>query len=38
MGGSTANPNYSDVCSGATGHAEVIKVEFKEEIINLKPC
>ena len=33
---STENPTYSDVCSGATGHAEVIKVEFKEEIINLK--
>ena len=36
MGGSTGNPTYSDVCSGATGHAEVIRVEFKEEIINLK--
>jgi len=36
MGGSTENPTYSDVCSGATGHAEVIKVEFKEETINLK--
>ena len=36
MGGSIADPNYSDVCSGATGHAEVIKVEFKEEIVNLK--
>ena len=36
MGGSTENPTYSDVCSGATGHAEVIKVEFREEIVNLK--
>ena len=36
MGGSIANPSYSDVCSGTTGHAEVIKVEFKEEIFNLK--
>ena len=36
MGGSIADPNYSDVCSGATGHAEVIKVEFREEIVNLK--
>ena len=36
MGGSIANPSYSDVCSGATGHAEVIKVEFKGEVINLK--
>ena len=36
MGGSIADPNYSDVCSGTTGHAEVIKVEFWEEIVNLK--
>ena len=36
MGGSIADPNYSDVCSGTTGHAEVIKVEFREEIVNLK--
>ena len=36
MGGLIENPTYSDVCSGATGHAEVIAVEFKEEIINLK--
>ena len=36
MGGSIANPSYSDVCSGTTGHAEVIKVEFREEIVNLK--
>ena len=36
MGGSIANPSYSDVCSGTTGHAEVIKVEFKEEVFNLK--
>ena len=36
MGGSIANPSYSDVCSGTTGHAEVIKVEFKEEIVHLK--
>ena len=35
MGGSLKSPTYSDVCSGATGHAEVIKVEFKEEIFNL---
>ena len=36
MGGSLKNPTYSDVCSGVTGHAEVIKVEFKEEVITLK--
>ncbi len=32
-GGSTKNPSYHEVCSGRTGHAEVIKIEFKPEII-----
>ncbi|MFC6631889.1 peptide-methionine (S)-S-oxide reductase MsrA [Microbulbifer taiwanensis] len=27
-GGSTPNPNYREVCSGGTGHAEVILVVF----------
>jgi len=27
-GGSTPNPNYRDVCSGRTGHAEVVLVVF----------
>jgi peptide-methionine (S)-S-oxide reductase len=27
-GGHLANPAYKDVCSGTTGHAEVVQVEF----------
>ncbi len=28
-GGSTRNPNYQEVCSGRTGHAEVVQVVFE---------
>ena len=28
MGGSIKNPSYQQVCTGATGHAEVVQVEF----------
>jgi peptide-methionine (S)-S-oxide reductase len=32
-GGETENPNYRDVCSGTTGHAEVVKIEYDPSII-----
>ncbi|MBN1115952.1 MAG: peptide-methionine (S)-S-oxide reductase MsrA [Bacteroidales bacterium] len=32
-GGNTENPTYNDVCSGETGHAEVIKIEFDPTIV-----
>lgn len=33
-GGDFQNPSYKDVCSGKTGHAEVIQVEYDPDIIS----
>lgn len=35
MGGSIPNPSYEAVCSGTTGHAEVIEVGFDPSAISL---
>ena len=35
-GGSIKNPTYKEVCSGLTGHAEVIKIEYNSDIISFK--
>jgi peptide-methionine (S)-S-oxide reductase len=32
-GGEFANPSYRDVCTGNTGHAEVVQIEFDPEKI-----
>jgi peptide-methionine (S)-S-oxide reductase len=32
-GGYTKDPTYNDVCSGETGHAEVVQVEYDPSII-----
>lgn len=34
MGGSTENPSYEQVCSGETGHAEVVQLSFDPEVIS----
>ncbi|MBY0328793.1 peptide-methionine (S)-S-oxide reductase MsrA, partial [Patescibacteria group bacterium] len=34
MGGDVPNPSYEEVCTGTTGHAEVIKVYYDNTIIS----
>jgi len=35
-GGHTPNPTYEEVCSGLTGHAEVVLVVFQKESLDFK--
>lgn len=35
-GGSTPNPNYDEVCSGHTGHSEVVLVVYDPDIVNFQ--
>tara|TARA_B100001093_G_scaffold360770_2_gene345462 strand:+ start:630 stop:1280 length:651 start_codon:yes stop_codon:yes gene_type:complete len=35
-GGQTENPTYEAICSGKTGHAEVIQIKFKPSVISFE--
>ena len=32
--GETENPTYEEICSGTTGHAEVLKIDFDESLVS----
>ena len=36
MGGKTDNPTYKDICTGLTGHAEVVQLSFDTDVISYR--
>ena len=34
--GSTQNPSYESICTGQTGHAEVVKIDFDESVVSFE--
>ncbi len=35
-GGNTQNPDYDQICSGSTGHAEVVQLRFDSDIVSVQ--
>ena len=35
-GGRVANPSYEDVCTGSTGHAEVVRITFDPQVVTFE--
>lgn len=35
-GGQTHNPTYQQICTGTTGHAEVVQIRFDADVISLE--
>ena len=36
MGGEKSNPSYEDICTGATGHAEVVRITFDPAVVGYR--
>ncbi len=36
MGGALQNPDYESVCSGRTGHAEVVQISFDPKLVSFR--
>ncbi len=36
INGKTADPTYQQVCTGLTGHAEVIQIDFQPELVSFE--
>jgi peptide-methionine (S)-S-oxide reductase len=36
MGGQSEAPTYKDVCTGNTGHAEVMQLAFDSQVISFR--
>ncbi len=36
MGGDMKDPTYADVCSGTSGHAEVVQISFDPAVVSLR--